>query len=873
MSSDETVVNVTMSEKNELIVSKMNGDSNVVLTVDKTLKSDSSNPVENKTIYTKFESQDADIVNNVKTPLNTLIGSDNGKSVRDISIDVLTEQLVPETAQESLDTLKEIADWIQKHPENAAAMNEAIAENTLEIIRVDNKFQDVLELPTEYINPNTTYRVLEGNFYLNGLLRNDFICNVVSWDKVPNTAGENALNLTDSGYQITGYYNVKDNIIYGYLDKAVFQNQVNNSTVLSSAEKLAINGVLIFMSSGWKTLESMLDLASMVSTIKYGGIVINKKAMSAKDTVYLLLTYNCYLYRNNNWIKLNANSFIEGEGANAEIFNSSVNIASGKGSHAQGIYTQAIGDYSHAEGKGTKAIGLQSHSEGHNTQTVGNTSHAEGHQGSAFGYASHIEGNSTNPLPNGITIDSTNEEVIAAWESTKFSMTNGAGAHVEGGDNLALENYTHAEGYQNIAIAQSAHVEGGENQATGVRSHAEGYNNKALAHASHTEGQGNENNGNSAHVEGYQNILNDTAKWAHGEGRGNQLDGEGSHAEGGFNIVSGHFAHVEGSNIKNNTTGTKRDSFDVTYRDASYTEGSDQTITIDKNLAQGHSSHVEGVQNAALGYGSHAEGLKNLVTSEAGHVEGTANIVSGNYAHAEGRENVAGLHTAHVEGYKNKALGSNSHAEGQNTVASASRAHSEGYGTIAASANQHAQGKWNIADTSNQYAHIVGGGSGEDELNEDGSIKKQNRKNIHTLDWNGNAHFLGNVYSNNIKLVNNTEFNNEISSLNTKIGNNTTNITNLTTQVNTNKSNISSLTTQVNTNKSNISSLNSTVSSHTSSISTLNTKVNNLENKVPTNVVDLSSAQTVSGVKTFSNGIKIGSATIKYDSNKLVISF
>ena len=40
-------------------------------------------------------------------------------------------------------------------------------------------------------------------------------------------------------------------------------------------------------------------------------------------------------------------------------------------------------------------------------------------------------------------------------------------------------------------------------------------------------------------------------------------------------------------------------------------------------------------------------------------------------------------------------------------------------------------------------------------------------------------------------------------------------------------------------------------------------------------VVDIASEQTVSGVKTFSNGIKIGNATMSYDSenNRIVIAF
>lgn len=58
--------------------------------------------------------------------VTTLIGTDTGKSVRTIANEELAAQLIPETAKESLDTLAEIAAWIQDHPDDASAMNSAI---------------------------------------------------------------------------------------------------------------------------------------------------------------------------------------------------------------------------------------------------------------------------------------------------------------------------------------------------------------------------------------------------------------------------------------------------------------------------------------------------------------------------------------------------------------------------------------------------------------------------------------------------------------------------------------------------------------------------------------------------------------------------
>lgn len=63
-----------------------------------------------------------------KADVDTLIGSDTGKSVRTIANEELAAQLIPESAQESLDTLAEIAAWIQEHPDDAATMNAVITK-------------------------------------------------------------------------------------------------------------------------------------------------------------------------------------------------------------------------------------------------------------------------------------------------------------------------------------------------------------------------------------------------------------------------------------------------------------------------------------------------------------------------------------------------------------------------------------------------------------------------------------------------------------------------------------------------------------------------------------------------------------------------
>lgn len=61
-----------------------------------------------------------------KADLTALVGSDTGKTVRAIANEELATQLISENAQEALNTLAEIAAWIQDHPGDASAMNAAI---------------------------------------------------------------------------------------------------------------------------------------------------------------------------------------------------------------------------------------------------------------------------------------------------------------------------------------------------------------------------------------------------------------------------------------------------------------------------------------------------------------------------------------------------------------------------------------------------------------------------------------------------------------------------------------------------------------------------------------------------------------------------
>lgn len=150
--------------------------------------------------------------------------------------------------------------------------------------------------------------------------------------------------------------------------------------------------------------------------------------------------------------------------------------------------------------------------------------------------------------------------------------------------------------------------------------------------------------------------------------------------------------------------------YNKTEADAQFSKLSlygDTTINIGR-----HPSTTTGEYSTALGYNTQA---------------------SYKYSHAEGDRTNARAECSHAEGSETTVTGQYGHAEGKSTNVSGSYSHAEGAYTLANGQYQHVQGKYNLGDTTS--AHIVGNGT---------SIA--DRKNIHTLNWDGTAWFQGDVY-------------------------------------------------------------------------------------------------------------------------------
>ena len=246
-------------------------------------------------------------------------------------------------------------------------------------------------------------------------------------------------------------------------------------------------------------------------------------------------------------------------------------------------------------------------------------------------------------------------------------------------------------------------------------------------------------------------------------------------------------------------------TFSIDGIDTVASDGAEIFNNYEGNKATGDFSHAEGSTTTASGFGAHAEGSTTTASGFGAHAEGNYTAASGICAHAEGQYAIATSQCAHAEGifgkavirltgeantrnytvntdidsiYKElflnagyisrknvatpatkveKVIISNGKITGltlngtiSNTtlndeevvftygsIAFGKGSHAEGVNTFAYSEYQHTQGRYNLIDDKNKYAHIVGNGS--DPLN---------RSNAHTVDWDGNAEYAGDVVAN-----------------------------------------------------------------------------------------------------------------------------
>ena len=124
------------------------------------------------------------------------------------------------------------------------------------------------------------------------------------------------------------------------------------------------------------------------------------------------------------------------------------------------------------------------------------------------------------------------------------NTTIGAGATIEGGENEASGEVSHAEGSYNVASGNNSHAEGHQTTASYLFAHAEGYSTTASEQAAHAEGRNTTASGEASHAEGSGTTASSTG--AHAEGVSTTASGNYSHAGGATSVASGSWSFAHG---------------------------------------------------------------------------------------------------------------------------------------------------------------------------------------------------------------------------------------------------------------------------------------------------------------------------------------
>lgn len=382
-----------------------------------------------------------------------------------------------------------------------------------------------------------------------------------------------------------------------------------------------------------------------------------------------------------------------GIGENAEVFN--------------GINSRnAFGSHSHAEGDESYSFGEASHAENHSIAS-GAFSHAEGYAANVYGFSFFGDGNSETytvtddgylpSIDSVIWYNNIAARVIAVdYENRTFTVNNAL---------LSPSVQDPIRVYSNIislgALGDCSHSEGENTSAWSKCSHAEGDSSRSTGIASHAEGRSSNAAGDYSHAEGYSSTADNEA--SHAEGYGSYAKGYAAHAENQSWAI-GNYSHSEGVNYP-----------DARPRRFSYSVVDENDLTVFQvEPNSGVENYIEIGYYADFGW---IDSRRKVIDFDKDSRIFTIEYPLDEYDYADTVNHYVTFHSGGI------AFGDYSH--------------SEGISSIAASVGQHVQGRYNLVDANDRYAHIVGNGSG---------FTNTERSNAHTLDWEGNAWFQGDVY-------------------------------------------------------------------------------------------------------------------------------
>lgn len=287
-----------------------------------------------------------------------------------------------------------------------------------------------------------------------------------------------------------------------------------------------------------------------------------------------------------------------------------------------------------------------------------------------------------------------------AYLPDDLSSVDGVGRVGSGENSAIFNNYD-----LNIASGGYSHAEGSGTESSNLTSHAEGFATRASGMASHSEGSGTEASGMAAHSEGAGSVASGGS--AHAEGSNTKAYGMFSHTEGNATEAVNDNSHAQGLSTK--ATGR---STDVIGEFNAY-EG-----IIKDDLYSG----IMETDEDKSGYTVYAFSSSDFALSED-----ESSIIIMNYTEKDmlylspGDYYVTNLDDVYTE--INECVSNNS-IDGSTTGGYTK--HNVGYVKYTVASKSKDRGS---------FAHVVGNGRSENE-----------RSNAHTLDWEGNAWFAGDVY-------------------------------------------------------------------------------------------------------------------------------
>ena len=376
--------------------------------------------------------------------------------------------------------------------------------------------------------------------------------------------------------------------------------------------------------------------------------------------------------------------------------------------------------------------------------------------------AAEVTETEENPVSGAAVYDYVSEN------SGATNLVNGNATGSLRGIGAKAEDSNYVMGQYAFAIGQSAY-------ASGTGSYSAGYVTQASGYYSSAEGYRSKASNSYSKAKGYSTTASGVGSSA--EGNTTKAVGDYSHAEGYHSQANGKYSHAEGSYVNAFGTGSHAEGYST--------------------LAVGEYSHAEGYDTSANGDNSRAEGVGTIANTFAESVSGTYNLIVDqalyNIVRTSKVESMSSSTAVYIhtnEPTLNQTTGSfNIEETTQSNFSSLQVGDFYSYNISPGLESYYIVQSTPYYDTSTsqykasitvcsiessttskgQYVNVIGNGE-----------SSTSRSNAHTLDWDGNAWFSGDVYTGSTSGTNKDEGSKKLATedfVNTKITYGTTDLT------------------------------------------------------------------------------------------------